>query len=474
MHHLLSITSSNSTVMLGELPSSRGRSVTVFDILRKRSEREGDSATSIHHCILSLPFFLSYHSIAHRLEYHQNDTSASYPSPITCTRSGARRKTDDQVNKKRKITHPPQPTTANPPSLPSSVKPPFLPVEVLENILDKLHADKHTLAQCMRVNTTFNTITAPVLYRTVVFVSGKLSPYASTIRPPFARVTCPDQRGNIAYIKNIILHSRHPSWSELQFLARLSKVDSLRLPLHYLGPQMTNDQFLSECRAYRPGKLVIHCATTPRMAPNFSESSEPVTSLFDELHTLVFLTMPTFQAHDSLWASTTPPEMDNLERVICVMWANTPFSFSGLVPPDNPWKPAPRPELPTFCSAIPRLIAERHNIIEIVVVNGGGLYPSAVGLSFASTRAQRSAALQKVIATMVFEQLVELDPHTLIVEQTARLCIKYKNRNINVKFISIPDYLDNYDWSGELTADEVRPWLGNKIVQIKGPGLSEK
>lgn len=141
--------------------------------------------------------------------------------------------------------------------------------------------------------------------------------------------------------------------------------------------------------------------------------------------------------------------------------------------PDNPWKPVPRPELPTFCSAIPRLIAQRHNIIEIVVVNGGGLYPSAVGLSFASTRAQRSAALQKVIATIVFKQLVELDPHTLIVEQTARLCIKYKTRNINVKFISTPDYLDDYDWSGELTADEVKPWLGNKIVQIKGPGLSE-
>jgi hypothetical protein len=40
--------------------------------------------------------------------------------------------------------------------------------------------------------------------------------------------------------------------------------------------------------------------------------------------------------------------------------------------------------------------------------------------------------------------------------------------------MSIPDYLDNYDWSGEFTAIEVKPWLGEKIVQFKGPGLSEK
>lgn len=451
-----------------------GRLVTVFDILRGPSV----NVTQLLLFIIvhsSLLLFLSYHSLAHQLKYHQNDNSESYPSPITCTRGDARRETDDQVNKKRKITHPPRPTTAYPPSLPSSIKAPFLPVEVLENILDKLHADKHTLAQCMRVNTTFNTITAPVLYRTVVFVSGKLSPYASTIRPPFNRVTCPDQRGNIAYIKNIILHSRRPSWSELQSLAGLSNVDSVRLPLHYLGSKTTNNQFLLECRAYRPGKLVLHCATTSGIAPHLSQSSEPMAWLFDGLHTLVYFTMPTFQAHKSLLALTTLTPVKNLERVIYVMWASTPFSFSGLVPlVDDPGKKAPRLDLPAICDAIPRLIAAQPAVIEIVVANGGGLHPSALRMSFASTRAQRSAALQKIVSVIIFEQLVELDPLTSVLEQTARLRVRYNSRNIDVKFISIPDYLDNYDWSGELTADEVKPWLGNKIVQIKGPGLSEK
>lgn len=211
------------------------------------------------------------------------------------------------------------------------------------------------------------------------------------------------------------------------------------------------------------------------MAPNFSESSEPVTSLFDELHTLVYLTMPTFQAHKSLLALTTLTPVKTLERVIYVMWANTPFSFSGLVPLVNdPGKKAQRLELPAICDAIPRLIAAQPAVIEIVVANGGGLHPSALRMSFASTRAQRSAALQKIVSAIIFEHLVELDPLTFVLEQTARLRVRYNSRNIDVIFISIPDYLDNYDWSGELTADEVKPWLGNKIVQIKGPGLSEK
>jgi hypothetical protein len=300
-----------------------------------------------------------------------------------------------QVNKKRKVAHPPRPTTSKPPSLPSSFTPPFLPVEVLENIIDKLHADKHTLAQCMRVNTTFNTITAPVLYRTVLFKSGQLTPYAFKVRQSSARWICPDQRANIGHIKNIIVIPRDPTCSEIQSLAKLSKVDSIRLPLQYLDSQMIDDQFLLKYWTYRPEKLVIYCAVTPGGASHLSETLAPVITGFDRLNTFVFLAMPTFQAAQSLWIPSTPTTIQNLERVVYVMWANTPFSFCGMVPPDDPDKKAHRVELPTFCSAIPNLVAQHTNISEIVVVNAGGIHPSAVGLSFSSTRIQRSAAVQK-------------------------------------------------------------------------------
>lgn len=55
-----------------------------------------------------------------------------------------------------------------------------LPVETLKNILDRL-TDKHTLAQCMRVSPTFNSIVASSLYRSVS-IDGKTKPFFASPR----------------------------------------------------------------------------------------------------------------------------------------------------------------------------------------------------------------------------------------------------------------------------------------------------
>lgn len=61
MHHIIALTISTSTAMLNEPPLRRQACDGVRYL--KGSERQRDSATSIHHRTFVLLFFLSYHSL---------------------------------------------------------------------------------------------------------------------------------------------------------------------------------------------------------------------------------------------------------------------------------------------------------------------------------------------------------------------------------------------------------------------------
>jgi hypothetical protein len=78
-----------------------------------------------------------------------------------------------------------------------------LPTEILHDILHHLADDKHTLAQCMRVSSSFNSLVAPKLYRSVT-LSGSTGLFKHLSPPWYAppRKT-QTKKWNMAYITEV-------------------------------------------------------------------------------------------------------------------------------------------------------------------------------------------------------------------------------------------------------------------------------
>jgi hypothetical protein len=121
----------------------------------------------------------------------------------------------------------------------------------------------------MRVSSTLNRVTAPILYRTVTLRAGTTSPYATTCGRRVTARTSPNAVDNIELIKNVIIKS-HPTHGTVDGLFQGSiDVDSVRV---YSAALMAGGRCL-QCpanplvdepdkpcqfiRMYRPKKLVL-------------------------------------------------------------------------------------------------------------------------------------------------------------------------------------------------------------------------
>jgi hypothetical protein len=135
--------------------------------------------------------------------------------------------------------NPPNFRRPNPPSLPSKFattslpSPPALPYEIFINILGQLRDDKPSLAKCMRVSSTFNTITAHILYTSVIVDAGRKNPYDTTRGSPVAARLSSDAAANVGMIKNVIVLS-HPPIEVVKGL--MASIQTRKYPSRRHGP----------------------------------------------------------------------------------------------------------------------------------------------------------------------------------------------------------------------------------------------
>ena len=330
------------------------------------------------------------------------------------------------------------------------------------NILENLKDDKHSLAQCMRVSSTFNSISAPVLYQTIVLPPSNMRPYGTIRGRQLPDRLSSTKAANLELIKHVFVN-QHPS-NMKGFANKKYAVDTLRLPISILQDarecyqcvNLFNPKPTCQCiftRMYRPRKLVVMDA---RMNSSIIDISG-----FENLRTLVFVIASLCHPHTPQQTSAT--NLARIERIVQIFWTSDPLTACGLQLADQEgqdeefewFEPIDR-YTSRFTIGLRISIQNYLHLMEIIVVNGGQLHSYVLDLKARSSRREREIKFQDKIFRSLAK--LEIDKAT---HRPGHISFTYKDRVIEIKFISIWEYLENYDWSGEFTEDEIRPWLEN-------------
>jgi len=330
-----------------------------------------------------------------------------------------------------------------------------------------LKDDKYSLAQCMRVSSIFNSMTAPILYSTIIMGWDTETPYITDVESQLSHRITPDTATNLNFIKHVFLNWHFPLSKATMSMykdGRVFHVESLNLfaiVLDRVGCSCTDWNTPTaghEClviRMHQPKKLVVDGAH-----PNCANYD---VSVFEHLESIVYLmgTRTPFPM-ERRPGSPFPCSSARVTSIIQVFGPNGRRRF-GTLPRSITRKPQRQVMKPIdgyisgFALGIEWLVMHHVHIKDFVVVNGCDIHHLALDLAKHSTDEEKGAKLEVMVFDTLSKQVKFRATH-----RPGHIEIKYNNRNINVKFIGLETYLNTYDWSGEFTAEEVSDWLGDQ------------
>lgn len=357
----------------------------------------------------------------------------------------------------------------NPPVLPStssgslsSTTSPTLPNEIIFNVLKRLAEDKPSLAKCMRVSSTFNEITGPILYTTIVLDGLGITPYYSTQWSPVQARLSQSPSNHIGLIKNIIILPHTSPDLVKGLIRRRDSVDTLRLPILDLnGPHVRRPlgvhSYLNPPPKYRcilvnsfnPKKLVVYDSRI--------HTEHNLVSANRSLHTLVFLISPTSSAYRNKSGSCPVSNHSGIKKIVHLVWLG---DMLGTCAPHSPLENRDATIggfMGYFSLGVRSSITDYPYLKDIVLVNGGQLHHTIIGMQENLSRQNRDAKFEKI----VLNALGRLGKHKAK-EQSGHYTLTYGARNINIVFVSLRKCFKTYDWAGEFTAEEARPWLESR------------
>jgi len=354
-----------------------------------------------------------------------------------------------------------------------------LPVEILRKIINHLdhETDRHTLATCMRVSPIYNALSAPLLYRAISIgsVTAANKGVLHSVPPldgQSPRISL-DKATCLTYVKELEVIAHEEEDCPYAQCDSLKEVDVLRISL--ITPKRPNKQWsasaidhlssaISSCfliKSISAGKVVLF--NTPEQTirlPKIPQGS---------LHTIT--TAFPYISH-AVKRNRTPP---------LVVRPIAPFEGSNAASKQLVhvfWDQDPPCTMQRVCAELDRLgidvLGYRntrnrqvcaslvHVLVrqamgtdypsDIIVVNIDGIlahgseWPTppthAVSESPATTTYWKNHIEQEIIA-------LSNQPGTKSPEDA---------RKINIKYISMQTYLEDYDWRGEFTQDEVKDW----------------
>jgi hypothetical protein len=322
---------------------------------------------------------------------------------------------------------------------------PTFPVEILDRIISYIdNTDKQSLGRCMRVSSAFNAMAAPRLYNTLTLgeTSGLTDPFRQSKRGVF----------DIPVKKAWMKKSKDKQKTQ-------GKEKDLGYMRHLFFEGFFNlNQFPKSVKPADKGKT-LQCVKSIRLI--FFDNSQgeihhrqmgEVAARFTNIEKLVLV--------GSSHLLKVP--LDNVSST-CRRGVVVIDSYLGLFPPlDWTSKPfehvvyvfinrrsaCPQPELlKHFAHAIAHAASKAESSKTITIVNA----PTY------STRNDPEKPLRDYICSTL---------HT-----KRHFEIKFSNRGRQtsddaaplqyptLKYISMQEYLRDYDWSGEFTDEEIRPWL---------------
>jgi len=293
----------------------------------------------------------------------------------------------------------------------------------------------------MRVSPTFNSTSAPLLYRSVVLngSTGLFNYTSSTVANELESRISQTKDCNLDYIDDVEFEmhyvSHYSRCSDAQSTRRQLNVSLLQI---WIDPADVAWKCCSCLRGIVPRKLVFHNRV------DFVASSDQVNPAIDKT---VVTTHHVF------------------ENEYCEMWQFLPYA-----PKSGPmviifWSP------PSDANEISELRVKLWKEMQEYLVEGAETGPYPQEMVFVNIEGIAATGIGNLAGTKTLcghaarvnqETYLEgLDRHPGPHRVHGHTCCDYVKRARNTKFtfVTMRDYLKNWDWKGELTDEEVRPWL---------------
>jgi len=327
-----------------------------------------------------------------------------------------------------------------------SVKP--LPVEIFKNILDRL-TDKHTLAQCMRVSTTFNSIVASSLYRSVS-IDGKTKPFFAS--PRMSEELQKTRRTqtkalNLEYVEEIVytLHqkrgctptSRARTWDSLTMRPRTLRIVNPPTEFNIENPacgcfdKMTPRKLVLPYFIYFWAFRGMEICTQMDTTIIFSSKS-PVDDPTMEL--------PLISSIPWIWRVKEP----NPNRAVMMFYSN-PEQEDGRGPDPRPWH---------------YLRSRFFEEARYVGTPGDFLFVNIQSeVASAANDVDKKGKTDTDIADDLVRKAYLLHLSTSTARPFRVLKPEEEAQRVTFKFVTMKTCLTEYDWRGELSEDQARPWL---------------
>ena len=319
-----------------------------------------------------------------------------------------------------------------------------LPTEVIQRVLTFLEGDRSTLAKCMRVSSTLNTIAAPLLYRSII-INGTSRPY---VKPaPLPKES--DIKGimsNMAHVKDFTCgyHSREqcflcfPGGKPLQ-IATL-KVLSGRSPYdnHYWR------HATSRCRCIllvAPSKLVFlsqHGHGDWGMMDNVNRSPS-----VKSISVLLGHSPASGVSRGDSELGFLYGRLPSATQIFFVLWTTPPRSTPrSLNDRSASWTIfLNRQHARSLMEGCPREVVYVN--METFALDIDDRDRSTMSLAEAATKAEQRTHARFLMDMDGFVYPAELE----------------WARHIKFKFISMQIYLAEHDWQDVLTEEQAAPWL---------------
>jgi hypothetical protein len=335
----------------------------------------------------------------------------------------------------------------------------------------------------MHVSTSFNEITAPLLYRSISIGDKEAKGdvlYSASMeegQPPRKSM---NKKACLTYVRELEIMAHKPDDCPQDEFAKydsLQDVDVLRLSFAIpekrdtIYPKRTTDHMVHSgkaCRVsrhVRAGKVVISNTNSARALPLVEIPQESV-------HTLVtafsFRDSPLADLKAATVRATTPfhGSTAKSKRAIYICWlphskAAMKLYFDPVTPRLGGGVGGPDPrgvEIAEIGLDLVTGIVDQAMRVdfpnEIIIVNIEGL---GNGIRRDHQRRKSLEPIEPSKWEAALKYAIEHPPKDCSERKTAEEAGK-----ITFKFISMQTYLEEYDWRGEFTAEEVEKWLNPK------------
>nr|XP_019008503.1 uncharacterized protein I206_07062 [Kwoniella pini CBS 10737]OCF47284.1 hypothetical protein I206_07062 [Kwoniella pini CBS 10737] len=350
----------------------------------------------------------------------------------------------------------------------SITSPPLpLPLELISLILTHLYeVDRASLATACQVSKAMFQVAAPILYRQIhvsplIWRDSRNDHSPDRFTPTGKEKTNTRKKKILKNAEIVIIDSHHATWcGNKSFKYPNLKTLVLNLTVNGFGPVLHgNDILEKQCslvKCLQPKKLVLFGMTLTSITTYEMFGVPP--KIFENIEQLTLVAPMEPIKPRSIWGGFS--DMPKLKKLVWIFhtahpalkWSSGSQALLGE-------GGAPKK---TDLNALGHFLREVSDI-PTYVVNSGSLHPNYVG-KVAGSKVEIKGNVVDYLENLMSEG--EIGPwfssgwkEGISDTEKQEKKEKFRKRFDNIRFISMKEYLENHDWTGEILPDEAKLWI---------------